>query len=52
MHLTATPQWQTLKLKLNYISIATLIYANIIATSCILRNKIAKNPPACPIKPC
>jgi hypothetical protein len=43
MHLTATPQWQTLILKLNYISIATLIYANIIVTSCILRNKIAKN---------
>jgi len=43
MHLTATPQWQTLTLRLNYISIATLIYANITATSRILRNKIAKN---------
>jgi hypothetical protein len=43
MHLTATPEWQTLTLKLNYISIATLIYANITATSRILRNKIAKN---------
>jgi hypothetical protein len=42
MHLTAMPQWQTLTLKLNYISIATLIYANITATSRILRNKIAK----------
>jgi hypothetical protein len=40
---TATLQWQTLTLKLNYISIATLIYANITATSRILRNKIAKN---------
>jgi hypothetical protein len=43
MHLTATPEWQTLTLKLNYISIAMLIYANITATSHILRNKIAKN---------
>jgi hypothetical protein len=43
MHLTATPEWQTLTLKLNYISIAILIYANITATSRILRNKIAKH---------